>query len=105
MALIMHIWQGCVKCSATGNFLLTEKLGEVRGMMEAYGVKPNRRTFALQIEACLKEQELEARFSSIRSLQLCHTLDWLVHEGRIRKLCEIRYASTHQRNIAFVEMS
>ena len=53
--------QGCVKCSATGNFLLTEKLGEVRGMMEAYGVKPDRRTFALQIEACLKEQELEVR--------------------------------------------
>ncbi len=53
--------QGCVKCSATGNFLLTEKLGEVRGMMEAYGVKPNRRTYALQIEACLTEQELEVR--------------------------------------------
>ena len=50
-----------MKCSAAGNFLMIEKLGEVRGMMEAYGVKPNRRTYALQIEACLKDQELEVR--------------------------------------------
>ena len=68
-------WQGCVKCSATGNFLLTEKLGEVRGMMEAYGVKPNRRTYALQIEACLTEQELEVRLRATTVLNPNHNPD------------------------------
>jgi hypothetical protein len=36
--------------------------------MEAYGVKPNRRTYALQIEACLKDQELEVRIISCYAL-------------------------------------
>ena len=54
--------QGYVRNDATGEYATADKMTEVSGMMATYGnIKPNRRTFALQVEGFLNAQELEVR--------------------------------------------
>lgn len=54
--------QGYVRNDATGEYATADKMTEVSGMMATYGnIKPNRRTFALQVEGFLNAQELEVQ--------------------------------------------
>lgn len=66
---IFAILQGYVYNGSSGEFSAADKMKEVLGMMATYGnVAPDRRTYALQVEGFLKNNELEVRISPTKKL-------------------------------------
>lgn len=59
------LWQGHISNGSFGDYSMADAMTEVMGMMASYGnVQPDGKTYALQVEGCLKSQELEVRHHS-----------------------------------------